>query len=203
MSMLLNSCANNSKQDKESSIDVIEANLPNIDKKDATVIIRQEVDSVKYEKVETEEKAISKPTSKESPEKIENLVVDKKPGSKPKTDLAPKILFEQTTHDFGRIVQGEQILHEFIFTNRGKSPLVIKNAEASCGCTRPIYPFVPIEPGKQGTILVQFNRKGRLGRQAPKIDVISNASKKIVSLHMIGEVVTPEFAKDPKDSINN
>ena len=46
--------------------------------------------------------------------------------------------FEHTRHNFGVFAQDTAIVtHEFIFTNVGKSPLIIHQASASCGCTVP------------------------------------------------------------------
>jgi len=52
---------------------------------------------------------------------------------------APIIKFEKTSYDFGKITEGEKVSYDFKFTNAGKSPLIISNATASCGCTVPDY----------------------------------------------------------------
>lgn len=114
----------------------------------------------------------------------------KKANSRIEQNLKAKIKFTDTDFDFGRIVQGAKIQHEFVFINAGDAPLVINNVQASCGCTMPVYPFIPIEKDSIGKILVQFNSSGRLGRQNPEVKVFSNGSIKPVRLNLTGEVVT-------------
>lgn len=76
----------------------------------------------------------------------------------------PGISFTQTTHDFGVIPEnGGSVTTTFEFTNPGDGPLLILNASASCGCTRPEYPRKPVKPGKKDKITVTYNPKGRPG----------------------------------------
>ena len=63
---------------------------------------------------------------------------------------APVIKFEEEIYDFGVIKEGESVKYEFKFKNTGKTPLIISNAMATCGCTTPEYPKKPIKPGKSG-----------------------------------------------------
>ncbi len=63
--------------------------------------------------------------------------------------------FEKTRHNFGVFAQDTAIVtHEFVFTNVGKAPLIIHQANASCGCTVPEYTLEPIMPGEKGKISV-------------------------------------------------
>jgi hypothetical protein len=48
-----------------------------------------------------------------------------------------EIKFDKETHDFGNIPQGVPATYEFVFKNTGKTPLIVTNAAASCGCTTP------------------------------------------------------------------
>ncbi len=97
--------------------------------------------------------------------------------------------FEKETHDFGKIRAGDIVNYEFKFTNTGKSPLIITNAVASCGCTTPIWPKDPIKPGESGTIKVTFNSKGKQGLQDKQIQVTANTNPPTNIVHLIGEVV--------------
>src|SRR5882762_11450779 len=73
-----------------------------------------------------------------------------------KSDLAV-IQWEASTHDFGKIKQGVPVTHEFKFTNKGKAPLVITNAQGSCGCTTPNWTRDPVMPGGEGVVKATFN----------------------------------------------
>src|SRR5438128_1475836 len=52
----------------------------------------------------------------------------------------PVFKFEEETHDFGAITQGEKVSYAFKFKNAGKGDLVISGASGSCGCTVPEWP---------------------------------------------------------------
>ncbi|MEJ7661957.1 MAG: DUF1573 domain-containing protein [Hymenobacter sp.] len=53
--------------------------------------------------------------------------------------------------------------HTFKFTNTGKSPLLIADATASCGCTTPSWTKEPIAPGATGEMEVLFDSRGKRG----------------------------------------
>lgn len=75
---------------------------------------------------------------------------------------APKFKFiKGEVYDFGKIPEGPSATHIFEFKNVGNAPLIIQNANASCGCTSPEWPKEPILPGKKGTIKVTYNTTGR------------------------------------------
>ena len=89
----------------------------------------------------------------------------------------PTISWEQSTHDFGDIYQGDKVEHTFYFTNTGTSPLIITNVEVTCGCTTPKgWPRDPLAPGEKGEILISFNSAGKFGKQNKVVTVISNAA---------------------------
>ncbi|HXI00002.1 MAG TPA: DUF1573 domain-containing protein [Sphingobacteriaceae bacterium] len=113
--------------------------------------------------------------------------VDSIPGSVNAAE-APQIKFEKATYDFGVINSGEKVTHEFKFTNTGKSPLIISNAQASCGCTVPEKPEKPINPGEEGIIKVVFDSTGKTGMQNKMITITSNAIPATSELHLIGNI---------------
>jgi len=102
----------------------------------------------------------------------------------------PIINFTHEIHDFGIIIQGEKVSHNFKFKNTGKSNLLIKDASASCGCTVPSFPTKPIPPGGEGVIEVIFNSANRSGRQHKSITVISNTQPNTTHLQIECEIVT-------------
>ena len=86
------------------------------------------------------------------------------------------IQFEKTMHDFGRIEDGEQVRTVFKFTNTGKFPLLISNAQASCGCTVPRWSREPIRVGETGEIAVQFDSHGKRGENEKTVTVTANTN---------------------------
>lgn len=135
------------------------------------------------ERIETpkEDRAVAPKTvaKKETPKK-----------EKPKRKKRPKISFEKTSYNFGLIDEGEKVSYKFFFENTGNAPLLIKDASATCGCTYPGYPFVPIKPGERSSINVSFDSKGKFGKQKPVVTVLTNASSKPYKLYFEGEVRT-------------
>ena len=106
-----------------------------------------------------------------------------------------KMVFDQPTFDYGFIMQGDKVTHDFNFRNDGTDNLFINNVVASCGCTTPEYPKGAIAPGESGKISVVFNSSGKLGRQNPTVDVYSKGQGK-TTLKLKG-FVDAERAKSP------
>ncbi len=111
-----------------------------------------------------------------------------KPKKKKKKKARSAIKFDELSYEFGKIKQGEVIKYDFKFKNVGKAPLVIKKVDVSCGCTFPSYPFIPIEPGKEGTIGITYDSKNKAGRQKPTITVVTNGNPRTLKLHLEGYV---------------
>lgn len=101
---------------------------------------------------------------------------------------APKVKVEKTIYEFGEITQGEKVSYTFKFKNVGKTPLIITNATATCGCTQPEYPTEPVKPGADGEIKVTFDSTGKLGLQDKVVTITSNANPKFEELHLVGDV---------------
>ena len=101
-----------------------------------------------------------------------------------------EITFEKRTHDFGQIKEADgKATYEFVFTNTGKSPLVVNSVQASCGCTTPTWTRQPIEPGKSGSITVVYNPMGRPGVFTKTVNVSSNATEERITLLIKGDVI--------------
>ena len=108
--------------------------------------------------------------------------------------LMPAIEFAMTEYDFGTITAGRIVYREFHFTNTGNAPLLIANGHPQCGCTATKdWPKEPIEPGKGGTIKVEFDSTDRTGEQKKIIDVITNATPPTARLLLNGVVIGPDF----------
>jgi hypothetical protein len=103
---------------------------------------------------------------------------------------APEIKFETEVHDFGTLQKGAPCETEFKFTNTGKEPLVISNAQASCGCTIPSYPKEPIMPGKTGVIKVKYD-SNRVGAFTKEVTVTSNAKNPSAKITIKGKIDAP------------
>ena len=94
-----------------------------------------------------------------------------------------------STHDFGKIKQGVPVTHEFKFTNSGKTPLIITNVQASCGCTTPAWTKDPVPPGGEGYIKATYNASA-VGAFNKTVTVTANIEAGFVQLNIKGEVET-------------
>ena len=95
-----------------------------------------------------------------------------------------EITFEKDVHDYGTIKQGANGVYEFKFKNTGKEPLIISNAQGSCGCTVPEWPKQPIRPGESSVIKVSYDTK-RIGAINKTVTIHSNAkvnSEKVIRI---------------------
>jgi hypothetical protein len=94
-----------------------------------------------------------------------------------------EISFTKDLHDFGTINKGDNGTYEFTFKNTGKEPLIIANAQGSCGCTVPLWPKEPIAPGASSNIKVTYDTK-RVGAFTKTVTITSNAqtANKIITI---------------------
>ena len=99
--------------------------------------------------------------------------------------------FDKEEFNFGTIKQGESVTTDFSFTNVGNEPLIITNAEGSCGCTVPIFPKEPILKNQTSKIKVTFNSTGKFGIQDKTVTITSNAVQSPMVLHIKGTVEKP------------
>lgn len=103
-----------------------------------------------------------------------------------------KISFPEKSYNFGVVKEdGGPVSHEFSFTNEGSGNLIIYEASAQCGCTKPEYPKNPVAPGKSSKIKVTYNPIGRPGPFEKVVTVKTNAKGGKVRLKISGNV-TPK-----------
>lgn len=71
---------------------------------------------------------------------------------------------DNADQDLGSIRPGKPVTLKYTVRNTARHPVVIRNVQASCGCTAASKPQQPILPGRADTIAVIFNAStpGRL-----------------------------------------
>jgi hypothetical protein len=88
---------------------------------------------------------------------------------------APKIIFKEDVHDFGKVPRGPELQYNFKFTNKGNAPLVIERVQTSCGCTgATVGDKKEYQKNENGEIKVNFSTQGREGHQEKTITIYSN-----------------------------
>jgi len=100
----------------------------------------------------------------------------------PTDDGTTTLAFDKMEHDFGNVRVGQDYTYKFKVTNTGKSPLLIEDAKASCGCTVPDKPESPIAPGQSDEIVVTFSPKPGQGVTSKTVTVTANTDPKITTL---------------------
>jgi len=110
----------------------------------------------------------------------------------------PKIVFQETTHDFGRTAQGTKVTHSYAFRNAGGLDLTIDNVRASCGCTVAAASGRVIPPGGEGSIETMLDTARDSGRKTRTITVYSNdPAQPVTNLSLAGEVDAAVAADPP------
>lgn len=112
--------------------------------------------------------------------------------------VAPVMSFESDTYDFGDVKASTKTEKVVEFTNTGKSPLVIKNAKASCGCTVPDYSKEPVAPGETGTIKVSYKAPATNGKQTKTVTLTTNTVGKTERFKITANVVGGKAKQAPK-----
>ena len=105
-------------------------------------------------------------------------------------DQQAEATFAVKSHDFGTIKEANgPVSCTFEFINTGDKPLLIIDATASCGCTRPEYPTKPIKPGKKGKIKVTYSPIGRPGSFKKSVKIKTNGKERTTTLRIEGTVI--------------
>ena len=99
-----------------------------------------------------------------------------------------KFAFTKEIHKFGEISEGEILICEFYFRNVGNTNLIIKSIESSCGCTAVKWNKKPIKVGEESKITVEFNSKGRHGKQYKVLTIFANTKRKVKELKITATV---------------
>lgn len=113
---------------------------------------------------------------------------------------AQEITFETQKINYGTITQGADGERYFSFTNTGDVPLIITNAQKSCGCTVPTWPKEPILPGAKAKIKVKYDTN-RVGNFTKYVTITSNDPKTpTVRLNITGVVEKEASATPAKEA---
>jgi hypothetical protein len=86
----------------------------------------------------------------------------------------PKIKFENTTHNFGKVSPKSKSECEFKFCNAGGGTLKIKEVSKTCGCTVFSLEKDEYAAGECGTLKVQYTADAGRGPRTRRLFVYSN-----------------------------
>ena len=103
---------------------------------------------------------------------------------------SPVFTCDEMEHDFGKIRETEKYaFHEFVVKNTGTAPLIISRVLSSCGCAQPEWSTNPIEPGREGFVIISFDMVNRPGPFSKNITVFTNEKAFRRVLTIKGEVI--------------
>ena len=105
--------------------------------------------------------------------------------------------FKTETIDLGKILQDHPTAAIFEVTNISDAPLLIEQANPTCGCTISDYTKEPIAPGKTGTIKATYNAKN-LNMFEKHLTVKFAGVDDVKSITIKGEVIKDEAAEAAK-----
>lgn len=115
-------------------------------------------------------------------------------------NAAPALFIEKKAYDFGTILEGRQMPHDFILENRGDETLKILRVRSNCACAVADY-TEEIPPGQSGKIAVVFDSKGSDGKVNHKVRVDTNDPKQENLDLSVQGYVDPVMHIDPKKII--
>ncbi|MCU0370530.1 MAG: DUF1573 domain-containing protein [Bacteroidales bacterium] len=98
------------------------------------------------------------------------------------------LAWNETVHDFGKIILNEPATVTFTVTNSGAAPALITTAKSSCGCTVAEYTKEPIKPGESGLVKATYN-SARVGSFTKSVTVTFDGVATGDVLTIKGEVI--------------
>lgn len=105
--------------------------------------------------------------------------------------LADVAKFETETINQGTLKQNDPKEVKFVVINISKEPLVIEQANPTCGCTMGDYTKAPIAPGATGFITAKFNA-ANVGHFDKHLTVKFAGFDEMKSITISGDVLSPE-----------
>ncbi len=99
--------------------------------------------------------------------------------------------FATETIDQGKLKQNNPEEVKFIVTNISKEPLIIEQANPTCGCTIGDYTKTPIAPGSTGYVSAKFNA-ANLGHFTKTLTVKFAGADDIKNIVITGDVLAAE-----------
>jgi hypothetical protein len=68
-----------------------------------------------------------------------------------------KAMFDSTSHDFGIVARGADVVHKFRVKNLYKEDIQISNVTTSCGCTAPQFDNTPVKTGGETYVTISMD----------------------------------------------
>lgn len=89
---------------------------------------------------------------------------------------------------FGQMHEGEIAEKPLQLVNEGKTPLVIRTVERTCGCTTLEYENQPLMPGERRQITLRFDARGEWGWQLKLLRLYLNDGQEPLRLYVEADI---------------
>jgi len=109
----------------------------------------------------------------------------------------PAVKAPETSFNFGAVLQGSKVAHEFEIGNEGEADLLIQRISASCGCTASTVSSRTIPPGKSEKLRVEFDTAGFSGNKTKSVQVVTNDPQRQEIVFSLKGVVEPGVVVEP------
>jgi hypothetical protein len=118
------------------------------------------------------------------------------------TTIASVAKFKSDTVNLGQIEQSHPTKGTFYITNISKSPIIIEQANPTCGCTISDYTKTPIKPDSVGVINATYNAAG-IGHFEKHLTVKLAGINEMKTITLKGEVlVAADYQKWSNSGFN-
>ena len=112
-------------------------------------------------------------------------------------DSKPAITVLNPIFDFGRIAEGEKVVHEFKVQNKGTADLQISRVVAGCGCTAATVLNQAIPANAETTVTVTLDTLGLSGAQNKIVRIYSNDTANPISTVSVNGTVDQRVSVEP------
>lgn len=111
---------------------------------------------------------------------------------------AARLDFEETVWSFGTQTNSSELIHEFVFSNRGDENLVIRKVESGCdSCLQAHVKAIVVPPGQPGAVSCRLDTRKAIGDVRRSITVYSNDPRNPRTILELGGVIRPAYRVSP------
>lgn len=107
------------------------------------------------------------------------------------TNRESALIFRHYVHNFGKLDYLEKVEHNFKFKNKSDKTVKITNVKAKCGCTAVEWPKKSLKPGKEYSIVIDYDTS-ITGRFYKPVFIFIENEKNPVKLSVTGIVKVPD-----------
>lgn len=100
-----------------------------------------------------------------------------------------EVKINDAKQSFTTVTQGTVVKLNYVVTNIGTAPLLLKDFEVECSCTSAEFDDKPVLPGKSTTIVVKFDTKSAYERQDRVVYINCNTKDGYIKLRFKGNIL--------------